>query len=248
MATNISAFRTEVDYYVKKASSDTTFLDDQIVKVIRDFCSKTWLWRQTLTAVNTVLSTSEYTPVIPTTDGEAELHMVDWVKWKENGADDDQWKYLNPIVIEDEEQPGATYVGPNFINESGDSPDSFWVTPEDTIVINPTPNSSAVGTSNLQFKVIVKPIIDSATKVPDFFYDDWLEVICQGVAGRILNMAAKKWYNPTLSDRYWMQYTSARDYEAKAQRWKGKNRAKSHVRVFPAFSGGSRSRGTTQFF
>ena len=247
MAT-IASFRDEVDLYVKRASVDTTFLDDQIVKVIRDFCSHTWMWRITLDAFDVVVDTPDYALTIPDTDGDAELHMVDWVKYKEDGADDDQYVYLEPKALEAEEQPGQSYWPASQTESTGDSPLMYWVNPDDTLTLNPTPNSNAAGTENCKVKVIVKPIIGTTTDVPDFLYDDWVECIAEGVAGRILNMASKKWYAPELSDRYSERYQNVRNNYAKTQLWQGKTRVKNYARPLMGFTGGSRSKFNTYMF
>jgi len=240
---NISSFRAEVDYYVKRASSDTTFLDRQIVSVIRDFCKMTWTWRVTLDPIDVVDGDGDYTLVIPDTDGQGELWMVDWVKYKEDGNDDDQYSFINPIVIENEEVNGITGVNAGYWNTSGNSPENFWVDQDDTLYLIPIPNANAAGTQNLQVKVIVIPILDTCTKVPVHIYNDWAETIGKGVAARILNMAAKKWYDPKLSMKYQAEYMKVRNSEARRQMWEGKNRSTTFIKIHPGTSGGYRFRG-----
>jgi hypothetical protein len=240
---NITAFRDEVSFYIKGASksTNTTFIDKQIVRIIRDFCKKTWIWRYTLTEIDVVEDQANYTLTLPTTDGSADLVMVDWAKFKADGTDDNQYTYLEPINLLSEELPSSTSrFSAGYVNETTDAPTFFYVDPDDTLYLLPTPNSTAAGTANLQVKVIVMPAL-TATKVPDFIYDDWVEVLAKGVAGRVCNMASERWYDPKLSDRYTYQYKKARDDEARAQRWQGKNRKQMTVRVPKGFSGGSRS-------
>jgi hypothetical protein len=239
----IANFRPEVDYYVKKASDDTTFIDAQILRTIRDFCKETWIWRIVLTAIDVVEDDFDYTLTIPDTDGKAELHFIDWVKYKEDGADDDQYAYLDPINIETEEVPTSTGISAGYVYGEGASLQVFWVDPDDTLQVRPIPTAAAAGTGNMLVKTIVMPDF-TATKVPDFIYKDWLELISWGTAARIMRMAAKKWYNPELAEYYSSQYTKARDSEAKQQRWHGKNRTQSHVRIHKGFSGGSRGRSS----
>jgi hypothetical protein len=238
---SLSDFRSEVDYYVKKASDDTAFVDAQILRTIRDFCKQTWCWRIVLTAIDVVEDDFDYTLTIPDTDGKAELHFIDWVKYKEDGADDNQYSYVRPINIETEEVLSSTGISAGYVYGEGTALDVFWVDPDDTLQVRPIPTAAAAGTGNMLVKTIVMPDF-TATKVPDFIYNDWLEIISWGTAARVMRMAAKKWYNPTLAEYYSKEYEKARDSEAKQQRWYGKNRTQSHVRIHKGFSGGSRSR------
>jgi len=245
MATkNISDFRAEVGFYVKGAesSSNTTFVDAQIVRTIRDFCRKTWLWRMTLAEISVVEDQPNYTLTIPTTNGVAELVSIDWVKYKEDGAEDKQYAYLDAINLETEETPsGTAKFGAGYLNETGPAPIFQWLEPDDTLYIAPTPDSTAAGTDNMQVKVILMPDF-TATTVPDYVYNDWLECIALGTASRTMKMAAHKWYEPKLSEYYGKLYRKDRDDEVRAQRWEGRGRQKMTVRVNPAFSGSSRSR------
>ena len=242
MATkNISDFRTEVDYYVKGVSGDATFIDAQLIRTIRDFCKETWCWRIVLTAIDVVEDDFDYTLTMPDTDGKSELHMIDWVKYKEDGADDDQYSYVRPINIETEEVLSSTGISAGYVYGDGSALDVFWVDPDDTLQVRPIPNSVCAGTGNMLVKAIAMPDF-TATKVPDFIYNDWLELISWGTAARIMRMAAKKWYNPQLAEYYSKQYEKDRDSEAKQQRWYGKNRTPGYVRIHKGFSGGSRSR------
>jgi len=243
---DISDFRAEVDLYVKKASDDTTFLDAQILRVIRDFCKQTWLWRITLDAIDVVEDDFDYTLTIPSTDGKAELHYVDWVKFKEDGADDNQYAFLDPINIETEEIASSTGLPAGYVYEDGSALRIFWVDPDDTLQVRPIPNSAAAGTENMLIKTIVIPTL-AATKVPVFIYNEWLELISWGTAARIMRMAAKKWYNPQLAEYYSDQYETARDNEAKIQRWYGKNRTQGKMKFHKGFGGGSRSQNTRIF-
>jgi len=240
---DVSDYRDEVSFYIKNAtkSTNTTFIDKQIVRILRDFCKDTWIWRYDLTEISVVADQANYTLSLPTTDGTAELVMVDWVKYKSDGLDDDQYTYVEPINLLTEEIPsGTSKFSGGFVETSGNAPQVFWVDPDDTLWIKPTPNSTAAGTSNMKVKVIVMPAL-TATKAPIFLYNDWLEVIAKGVAARICNMAGERWYDPKLSDRYRKQYEQAKTDEAEAQRWQGKNRKQMVIRPHKAYTGGARS-------
>ncbi|GAG13990.1 unnamed protein product, partial [marine sediment metagenome] len=162
------------------------------------------------------------------------------VKYKEDGQDDDQYAFLYPWNILTEEVVGTTGINAGFVNTEADGPQVFYFNPDDTLVIKPIPNENAAGTANMQVKCILLPGL-TATTVPTFLYDDWIELIAKGAASMIMNMAGKKWYNPQLSKKYENEYVRARGDEARAQRWGGRTRTQLHVRHNKGFSGGSRS-------
>jgi len=240
MSIDIADFRSEVDYYVKKASDDTAFVDAQIVRVIRDFCKVTWAWRLVLDPIDVEEDEYAYDLTIPDTQGKADLHMIDWVKYKEDGAEDYQYTYVRPINIETEEVLSSTGISAGYVYGDGTALQVFWVDPDDTLQVRPIPDDVCAGTENMLVKAILMPDLET-TKIPDFIYTEWLELISWGTAARIMRMAAKKWYNPQLAEYYSAEYEKARDSEAKQQRWYGKNRTQSHVRIHKGFSGGSRS-------
>jgi len=239
-----TSYVTDVSYYVKGAekTENATFIADQILKTIRDFCRETWIWRETLTAMDVVDTQDDYTltPGTDNSDVVPEVHMVDWVKFKKDGDDDDQYTFLYPWNLETEEVAGSTGINAGFVFTEGSSPQVFYVDPDDTLYIKPIPNDDAAGTANLLVKCILVPAL-TATTSPSHIYTDWLETISIGVASRVMSMAGKKWYNPTLSNFYLSRYLRVRNDEARAQRWMGKTRTKTHVRITPGFSGGSRS-------
>lgn len=239
-----SAYYTDLAYYVKNAdvAGNATFMADNILKTIRDFCKETWIWRETLTEIDVVESQAAYT-LTPGTDNSdsPEVFMVDWVKFKEDGNDDDQYSFLYPINLETEEVATLTGMPASYVNTEA-TPQYFYINPDDSLNLLPIPDANSAGTANLQVKCILNPALD-ATTTPTHIYNDWLETIAKGCAGRIMKMSGKKWYNPQLGAAYWAEYENARDEEARAQRWGGKNRTQQHVRIHPGFSGGSRRAG-----
>ena len=242
--TDNTDYTTEVSYYIKGAekTENTAFIDNQILKTLRDFCSETWIWRETLTAIDVVDAEDEYTLAPGVTNCDVpKVHMVDWVKYKEDGNDDDQYVFLTPWNIETEEVSGSTGINAGYVFTEATAPQVFYVEPDETLVIKPIPDDEAAGTANMLVKCILTPAL-TATTAPTHIYNNWLEVIGQGVAARVMAMAGKKWYNPSLANYYRDQYLRSRNDEARAQRWQGKTRVKTHVRMHPGFSGGSRSR------
>jgi len=240
-----SSYITEVSYYIKGAekTENATFISDQINKTIRDFCRETWIYRETLTAINVVDEDDDYTLTPPVTNCDApEIHMVDWVKFKKDGADDDQYTFLRPWNLESEEVATSTGINAGFVFTEADAPQVYYMDPDDTLWLKPIPNENAAGTGNLLVKLILIPKI-TATTTPTHIYNDWLETIAFGVASRVMAMAGKKWYNPQLATFYKAEYLRARNEEARAQRWGGKARTQLTVRFHPGYSGGARNAG-----
>ena len=243
--TALTSFTTEVSYYVKGAekSENTTFISDQILKTVRDFCRETWIYRETLTAIDVVDGDDDYTLTPPVTNCDVpEIHMVDWVKFKEDGADDDQYSFVQPWNLESEEVAGSTGISAGYVFTEADSPQVFYMDPDDTLWLKPIPNENAAGTGNLLVKLILIPDL-TATTVPTHIYSDWLETIAIGVAARTMAMAGKKWYNPSLANFYKQEYLRARNDETRAQRWGGKTRTQLSVKFHRGYSGGSRGAG-----
>jgi hypothetical protein len=238
-----SAYIDEVDHYLKGAdrTANLALINDNILKVLRDFCKETWIWREVLPKISVVDATDSYTlsPGVTNSDGP-EVWMVDWVKYKEDGNDDDQFAFLQAWNIEVMEVATGTGISASFVESSADAPQVFYVDPDDSLIIKPIPNSTAAGTENMQVKCILDPAL-TATTAPTFIYNDFQEIIAKGVAGRMCKMPGEKWYNYGLGKALWHEYLVARNDEARAQRWEGKNRTQMTVRPSKAFTGGQRS-------
>lgn len=242
--TDLTDFIPDVSSYVKGAdkAENQAFLIAQTLRTVRDFCKKTWIWRETLTKIDVVEDDGDYV-LSPGTDNcdSPEVHWLDWVKYKVDGQDDDQFTYLTAWNLETEEVDTSTGISAGFVNTSGDAPQVFWMDPEDILNIRPTPNATAAGTANMQVKAILSPKLD-ATTVPTILYDDWIEAIAFGAAARIMKMAGKKWYNPELAKFYEREYLKKRNDETRMQRWEGRVRTQGHVKIHRGFTGGHRQR------
>jgi hypothetical protein len=241
--TAFTSYLSELKNYVKGADSadNQTFTGAQVKFTIRDFCKHSWIWREEHDKISVVASTYEYT-LTPGTDNSdaADVHALDWVKYKEDGEADSTFKFLLPWVRMEEETPHGN-IGAGYIHETQDAPTHFHLNESDKLEIYPVPNSTAAGTENLKPKMVLKPAL-SATTAPTLIYNDHLECILFGAASRIMGMSGKKWYNPELSEYYGKKYRDLRDNEAKKQRWEGKDRKDSQQVPHRAFTGGARQR------
>jgi hypothetical protein len=240
-----TAYIGDVADFVKGADKalNEAYIIRQIIRTLRDFCKETWIWREVLPKISVVDGTDSYTlsPGTDNSDVLPEVYMVDWVKYKEDGFDDDQFAFLYAWNLETEEVATSTGINAGFVETSADAPQVFYIDPDDSLIIKPIPNSNAAGTENMQVKCMLMPSLTSTTG-PTWIYRDFLETIAKGVAARVTKQAAYKWYDPRISKMYHDDYRKKRNDEARFQRWGGKNRTQMHVRVNKAFSGGSSSR------
>ena len=240
-----TAYIPDVADYIKGAdkSLNQAYVVRQILRTLRNFCRETWIWREVLEKIDVVEDQDSYTLVAENdnSDVDPEVYMIDWVKYKEDGNDDDQFSFLSPWNIETEEVPTSTGINAGFVETSADAPEVFYVDPDDSLIIKPIPNANAAGTANMQVKCILMPAL-TCTTAPTWIFRDFLETIAKGTAGRIAKQASYKWYDPKIAAMYSADYRHKRDEEAKEQRWGGKNRTQMHVRVHKGFSGGSSQR------
>jgi hypothetical protein len=240
-----TAYIEDVSDYIKGADKDSNeaYIVRQILRTLRNFCRETWIWREVLPKISVVEDTDAYTltPGTDNSDVTPEVYMVDWVKYKEDGLDDDQFAFLSPWNIETEEVPTSTGINAGFVESSADAPEVFYIDPDDSLIIKPIPNENAAGTENMQVKCMLMPSL-TCTTAPTWIFRDFLETIAKGTASRITRQASKKWYDPNISDMYLHDYRRKRNNEARTQRWGGKNRTQLHVRVHKGFSGGSSQR------
>jgi len=232
MATkNFSDWRDEVAKYVQFASTYQSLVDAEVKEVIRDFCRDTGIWKKTLARVTTVVNQADYPMTVPTTDGKAEICYFDNVKYKENGADDDQFRNLEPFTQEekDEHENGA------WSFHTAPDPYKFYADVDKTLILYPIP--TVASTDGLLIRVVVRPT-DDATKVPDFLYIEHKKSIAIGVAGAMCNMPNKPWSDAALGKDLDNQYLARRD-EALQMVKMGYTKKKMEAK-FPFF-GGSRS-------
>jgi hypothetical protein len=232
MATkNFSDWRTEVAKYVKFQSTYNDTVDSEVKETIRDFCRDTGVWKKTLQRISTVADQATYTLTIPDTDGAAEVCYIDNVKYKEDGADDDQFRNLEPFT---EEETDLYENGSWSFHESPD-PYKFFSNASKQLLLYPIP--TVASTSGLLVRVVVRPT-DAATSVIDHIYIDYKKAIAVGCAAGLMNMPNKPWSNAEMGQFYQEQYLARRD-EAYQNVKSGYTKAKQQV-VIP-WCGGSRS-------
>ena len=228
---NFSDWRTEVAKYVKFQSTYNDTVDGEVKETIRDFCRDTAIWKQTLADFSTVADTSTYSLTLISTDGACEICYIDNVKYKEDGADDDQFRNLTPFTQEEKDE----YDYGNWSYSTAPDPYKFYSNMDKQLILWPTPTTAS--TDGVSVRVVVRPT-DAATKCPDYIYEDYKQAITIGAAASLMNMPNKPWSNAEMGRFYWEQYLARRD-EA-YEKVKGMNTKAKH-QVYIPFCGGSRS-------
>lgn len=168
-----------------------------IISAVRDaaveFCEKTHLWKVDLTRISVVADTQDYTLTPPASSA---LVIVDNVKYKQNGQDDDQFVTLDPIS---KEQQNLFQSG-NWIFATAPTPSQYWVDNVDKdLHLIPIPEDAS--TSGLLVHVVLKPSA-TCTTVPDFLYDDHRKAIASGALSNLYAKKGMSWYDPKEAQVY----------------------------------------------
>lgn len=213
----------------------STLLEDEIRDTIRNWCHRTGLWWVDLDRITTIADQPDYdlSALLPSGNEEAEIEIIESVKYKEDGADDDQFRTLDPIRewVENQFRHGSWNFG-----QSGDPYEFFYREFDTTLFLNPPPENGS--TEGLLIRVVLKPT-HNATEVPDFFYNYYKTEIGVGVVASLMHLTNKPWSNEQLGDKKKAEYDS---YVTMALQRKqsGYTKRRSHPE-FPHF-GGSRSK------
>ena len=152
------------------------------------FCEETLLWTLTLDRISIVANTASYPLTVPVLE-HGEVINIDNVKYKEAGADDDQFRRLDPIsetqqdLIDSGSWSFLTSPQPNnYYSDYLNKQISFYQIP------------SVASASGLLVKVNLRPTIDTVD-VPDFLYNDFKEDIKHGALENLFGAKAMAWYD-----------------------------------------------------
>lgn len=158
----------------------------------KSFCDETFLWTFSLDRISIVADTGTYDLTVPVIQS-AELISIANVKYKEDGADDDQFARLDPISEKQKDlidsgswsfltSPRPNYYYSDFLNKQI----SFYQIP------------SEASASGLLVKVALRPE-GTALDVPDFLYTDFEDEIADGALEILFGAKAMPWYDPEKS-------------------------------------------------
>ena len=188
-----------------------------------EFCEETHLWTYDLTRIDVEEDTQDYTLTVPSSQ-YAELEIIDSVKYKQNGQDDDQFVTLDPLSVNqaDLEDSGS------WIFLTSPTPSHFWVDNEDQelhLWRIPTVDSD----EGLLVKTVLKPN-DSCATLPDFLYNEHRRCIANGALSKLFGMKAMPWYDPVLSTEK-MQLFNDGYNQAKWKKINGGTKRAAQVRM-----------------
>jgi len=203
MSVAMTTWKAEV--YPHLVGVPTPGLVNAVRNASREFCKETQLWTYELARISILANDNDYTITIPA-DQYGELVVIDNVKYKVDGADDDQFKNLDPISenqmdVDDEQSDAWKY-------QTGSSPTKFWMEPDDdaTLYLHPIPTVASA--SGLLVRVFLKPT-KTATVVPDFIYYKHEPAITQGALAELFAMKAMPWYDPNLANAWGASFRSS---------------------------------------
>jgi len=221
MTEAISSWESKVTPYVPNLAYPA------FITAVRDaaveFCEKTEIWRETLDRIDVVADEGSVDLAVPGALG-GEIVGIGAVKYKESGADDDQFRTLNPYSKIQENL--ASYGSWEF--QTSTQPNGYYLGEDKTTLYFykiPTV-ASALG---LLVEVILKPTKTCAT-LPDLLWDNWDQAIADGAKGILLGQNAQPWFNPQLSGA-WTGAFMAKIGEGKRVRYHGYNARPSQVRM-----------------
>lgn len=191
-----------------------------------DFCEETLLLTETLAAISVVADQQSYS-LTPLTS-ESRIISVENVKYKVDGADNDQYKRLDPLsrLQEDRHQAG------NWLFEESEQPSHFFNYQKSPATIYLWPIPTEASASGLLVRVCLRPT-DTATSVEDWLYNFHRKTISFGALGRLFAQKAMPWYDPQLSIYYnekfdervnnekWKKFTGAADTPMRVRLRKG---------------------------
>jgi hypothetical protein len=159
-----------------------SMVDLHLRDVAREFCEKTSIWREDLTAIDLAAEQAAY--VVATPDLSAMVRVLsvtvaDVLLWKDRpvGECDDESKYRP-------DEPPFTL-----------SADLTTL----TLATDEVPTASLVG--GLVITAALKPTAVAAT-LPDFLLSQWSEAIRAGVLSRLMVMGKKPWTDRELAGFY----------------------------------------------
>ena len=186
MATDLTEWSPDILAHAKRATANV------IKQSVRDaaiaFCEKTWLWTVDLTVMSVVADQQDYTLADPS---DAKIIVVDNVKYKEDGQDDDQFRNLEPIS---ENQMDLNDSGSWPYRESS-APSGFWAdVVEKELHLYPIPTEAS--TDGLLVRVVARPS-DACTSVSDFLYEEHRKAIAKGALADLFSQEVMDWSDLT---------------------------------------------------
>lgn len=193
--------------------ANRTEINKAIITTIREFCTKSLLWKRKLTAIDIVAGTSEYIIAAPT---NAAIVDIDRIEVSD--------LFVNPTSMDLLDRVPETWR-----SEEASQPSEYMVDAEKVLTLRETPTQSITG--GIIVWAALKPI-PTTTTVPDFIYDDWYEAILNGAMAFLLRMPNKSWTSIEGAEYYSGMYRASLG-DAKAKKVTGKARVSLRVQSSP---------------
>ena len=185
-------------------------LEDVVIEVLQDFFTTTEAWRYSVPSLldwTTLVTFPAITAGVEIPAG-TRMKRVDELKYGSDGTS------LRPIKFHTRQDLDCIYS--DWEVKEGSSP-LAWTNDPTSDSPRIIPIASADKTGSLQLRVILVPT--TLTDIPDFFYDEFSDVIRWGALARLLKMPERDWTNNALA----MYYMGKYDDETK----RAKSRAKA---------------------
>jgi len=135
-------------------------IEQKVIEAARILCEETHIWMDYLDDIDVTANTSDYTLTLPSSlNSIAEIIAVKTVEYKEDGADEDQFKYLDPLgeVLTEEQKLSFDSDTSGWKYATGDTPSRYYVSADCSILsLYPIPEEDSE--DGLRVKVILKPL------------------------------------------------------------------------------------------
>ncbi len=171
----LDSFRSYIAPYVP--GCPYLLMDRETIKVARDLCRRVHLWKemQEVTALRNKVNQIDIGPY-----PEADVVSIEYVTY--NGVE----------LIQTSERELSEYF-PRWRDVSSTPTHFFTVMRDSVIQLYPSPNLNKP--RSVKYEVIVMPSLD-ATSVPWFLFDQFVDVVIDGVLHGLMGILGKEWSNP----------------------------------------------------
>lgn len=221
MTEAISSWLSKVTPYVANLAYPA-FLD-AVRDAAIEFCEGTEVWKADLDRIDVV--DTEQTVDLAVPDAlYGEIVGIQNVKYKVDGADDDQFRNLTPYS--ETQQDLDSYGGWKF--QTSTQPNGYYLGEDKTtLYFFQIPGEDS--DEGLLVKAILKPDKTCVT-LPDLLWDNWSEAIAHGAKASLLAQNAQPWFNPQMAGA-WGSMFEKKIAEGKNVRYHGYNARPSRVKM-----------------
>jgi hypothetical protein len=209
--TNISVWLSDVSLRVPGANK--LEVEKAIITTIREFCTKSLLWKKKLDAIDIVATVSEYIIAAPVDSAIVDIDRVEVSDL-----------FVNPTSMDLLDRTPEPWR-----DQQSNQPSEFMVDAEKVLTFREVPIDNLTG--GIIVWATLKPTPTAAT-IPDFIYNDWYEAILNGAVTFLLRIPNKSWSNIDGAEYFNGIYRSLLG-DAKAKKVTGKARVSLRVQQSP---------------